>query len=76
MENYTRKKLIILRFLLKTLLVGTRYNCLHEVVLKRTHNLCCGSKLRKKDILLHTPVLLYKSGVQGVIYIYFTDMFS
>ena len=30
-----------------------------------THNLCFGAKIRKIGIPLHTPVLLYKSGVQG-----------
>ena len=34
------------------------------------------SKHKKKGILLHTPVLQYKSGVQGGRGIYFTDMFS
>ena len=29
-------------------------------------NLCFGAKMRKIGISLHTPVLLYKSGVQGV----------
>ena len=31
-----------------------------------THNLCFGAKIRKIGIPLHTPVLLYKSGIQGV----------
>ena len=39
-----------------------------------THSLCFGAKIRKIGIPLHTPVLLYKSGVEGGIY--FTDMFS
>ena len=39
-----------------------------------THNLCIGVKIRKIGIPLHTPVLLYKSGVQGGIH--YTDMFS
>ena len=39
-----------------------------------THNLCFGAKIRKIGIPLHTPVLLYKSGVLGGIH--FTDMFS
>ena len=39
-----------------------------------THNLCFGAKIRKIDIPLHTPVLLYESGVQGGIL--FMDMFS
>ena len=30
-----------------------------------THNLCFGVKIRKIGILLHTPVLLYKSRVKG-----------
>ena len=29
-----------------------------------THNLCFGAKIRKIGIPLHTPVLLYKIGVQ------------
>ena len=36
---------------------------LAEVVLTSTHNLCFGAKLGKIGIPLHTPVLLYKSGV-------------
>ena len=42
--------------------------------LTSTHNLCFGAKIRKIGIPLHTPVLLYKSGVQGGIH--YTDMFS
>ena len=34
-----------------------------EVVLTSTHNLCFSAKIRKLGIPLHTPVLLYKSGV-------------
>ena len=45
-----------------------------EAVLTSTNNLCFGTKIRKKGIPLHTPVLLYKSGVEGGIYC--TDMFS
>ena len=30
-----------------------------------THNVCFGAKIRKIGIPLHTPVLLYKKGVQG-----------
>ena len=45
-----------------------------EAVLMSTHNLCFGAKLRKIGIPLHTPILLYKSGVQGGIL--FMDMFS
>ena len=36
------------------------------------HNLSFGAKIRKIDIPLHTPVLLYKSGVYGGIHC--TDM--
>ena len=36
----------------------------NEAVLTGTHNLCFGAKIRKIDIPLHTPVVLYKSGVQ------------
>ena len=46
----------------------------HEAVLTSTDNLCFGAKIRKIGIPLHTPVLLYKSGVYGGIYC--TDMFS
>ena len=45
-----------------------------EAVLTSTHNLCFGAKIRNIGIPLHTPVLLYKSGVQGGIY--HTDTFS
>ena len=34
-----------------------------EAVLTSTHNLCFGAKIRKLGIPLHTPVLLYNSGV-------------
>ena len=47
---------------------------LGEAVLTCTHNLCFGAKISKIGIPLHTPVLLYKSGVQGGIH--YTDMFS
>ena len=39
-----------------------------------THNLCFEAKIRKICLPLHTPVLLYKSGVQGGIH--YLDMFS
>ena len=32
-----------------------------------THNLCFGANIRKIGKPLHTPVLLYKNGVQGGI---------
>ena len=34
-----------------------------QAVLTSTHNLCFGAKIRKIGMPLHTPVLLYKSGV-------------
>ena len=39
-----------------------------------SHNLCFGAKVRKIGIPLHTPVLLYESGIQGGIQ--YTDMLS
>ena len=45
-----------------------------KAVLTSTNNLCFGAKIRKIGIPLHTPVLLFKSGVQGGIL--YTDMFS
>ena len=36
--------------------------------LTSTHNIYFGAKIRKIGILVHTQVLLYKSGVQGEIY--------
>ena len=41
---------------------------LGEADLTSTHNLCFGAKIRKIGISLHTPVLLFKSGVQGGIH--------
>ena len=49
-------------------------DCGYTLELMSTHNLCFGSKIRKIDIPLHTPVLLYKNEVQwGIQY---KDMFS
>ena len=45
-----------------------------EAVLTSTHNLCFAAKIRTIGIPLHTPVLLYKSGVEGGMD--FTDMLS
>ena len=45
-------------FMLKTYIVGTRYNRLTEAVQTSTHNLMFWSKRYKIDIPLHTPVLL------------------
>ena len=46
---------------------------LGEEVLTSTHNLCFRQKIRK-SLPIHTPVLLYKSGVKRDIH--FTDMVS
>ena len=64
-ENFIRIFLIFFLFFAQNI------DC--EAVLTSTHNLCFGAKIRKIGIPLHTPVLLYKSGVQGGIHC--TDMF-
>ena len=43
-ENFQIKNLIFFIVLLKTQIVGTRYNRLAEVVLTSTHNLCFEQK--------------------------------
>ena len=53
---------------------GYTLDRLDGAVLTSTHNLCFGAKIRKIGIPLQTPVLLYKSGVQGGEH--YTDMFS
>ena len=65
-ENFQQKNFDIF------LIFAQNIDC--EAVLTSTHNLCFGAKIRKIGIPLHTPVLLYKSGVQGGIH--HTDMFS
>ena len=70
-EKFIGKILILLP---KTYIVGTCWNRLTEAVLMSTHNICFGSKVRKLGIPLHTPVFLYRCGVEGGIH--FTDMFS
>ena len=48
-ENYIHWKMFeVFIFLLKTYIVGTRYNSLGEAVLTSTHNVCFESKIRKK----------------------------
>ena len=63
------KILIFFIFLCKKLIVGTSYNPLHEAVLRSTHNLCFGSKIRKKYTSINPSFT-----VQGGIHC--TDMFS
>ena len=64
--------ILIYFFFIKTEIVGIRKNCRGEGVLMSTHNVCFGSKIRQ-NLPLYTPVLLYKSGVQGGIL--FMDVF-
>ena len=47
---------------------------LAEVVLMVTHNLCFTVQTRTVGFPLYTTELLYKSGVLGDIYIYYTNM--
>ena len=66
-ENFTRKKLIFLIFLLKTLIVGTpRQNRLAEAVLTSTHNLYFGAKIRKKVYPCIPQFYYIKVGFKGV----------
>ena len=46
---------------------------MYMAVLTSTHNLCFGANIRKIGMPLHTPISLYKSGIQG--YLNSTDMF-
>ena len=50
--------------------MGTGLNCLTEceAFLTSTHIICFGAIIRKIVVPLHTPVLLYKSGVYGGIF--------
>ena len=74
LQDHWSSGFIFFHISVKTYIVGTRWNRLAEVALTSTHNVCFGSKVRKLDISLHTPVLLYKSGVEGGIQ--YTDMLS
>ena len=64
-ENFQQKKFDIF------LIFAQNIDC--GYTMPSTHNLCFGAKLRKIGKPLHTPILLYESGVQGGIH--FTDMF-
>ena len=66
-DNFHRKNFDI--FLIFAQNIDCGYT-LGEAVLTSTHNLCFGAKIRKIGIPLHTPVLLYKSGVQRGIHIH------
>ena len=57
-------KIFILKKIFAIFLIfAQNIDCLAEAVLTSTHNLCFGAKIRKIGLPLHTPVLLYKSGV-------------
>ena len=45
------------------LIFAQNIDCGYPQSIVGTHNLCFGAKIRKIGIPLHTPVLLYKSGV-------------
>ena len=47
MTIFSRFPFTIFIFLLKTYIVGTRYNRLIDAVLTSTHNLCFRAKIRK-----------------------------
>ena len=68
MENYHQKNVDI--FLIFAQNIDCGYTLEPPT---NTHNLCFEAKIRKIGIPLHTPVLLYKSGVLGGIHC--TDMF-
>ena len=70
-DNF-RGKFLIFFLIFAAQIIDCGYTA--EAVVTSTHNLCFGAKIRKIGIPLQTPVLLYKSGVQGGIL--FTDMFS
>ena len=55
------------------LIFAQNIDCVYMAVITSAHNLCFGAKIRKIGIPLHTPISLYKSGVQGDIHS--TDMF-
>ena len=67
MKFFSRKILIFFLFLLQNI------DCGYSLEPPR-RNLCFEAKIRKIVIPLQTPVLLYKSGVQGGKH--YTDMFS
>ena len=54
-ENFIRKILIVLIFLIKTFIMGTCQNRLAEAVLMSTHNLFLGAKIRKNRYTLADP---------------------
>ena len=73
-ENFQQKKNDIFLIFSQNIDCGYTLEPPHETVLTSTQKLDFEAKIRKIGIPLHTPVLLYKSGVQGGIH--YTDMFS
>ena len=59
LKNFSRK------FLIFFFIFAQNIDC--GYTLEPPRRVCFGAKTRKIDIPLHTPILLYKSGVQGGI---------
>ena len=66
-DKFQMKFLIFFLFLLKTLIVGTRWNRLSEAVLTSTHNLCFRAKIRKMYTPVHASFTIQKWGVRGYL---------
>ena len=76
-ENFQLKKIDIFLIFAQNIDCGYTLEPPRRGGSNEYHNLCFGAKIRKIrkiGISLQTPVLLYKSGVQGGIH--FTDMLS
>ena len=67
-ENFIRKILIFLMFLLKTLWVHIRTTSLGDAVLMSTRNLCFESKIRKMACLFIPQFHYVKVGFKGVYF--------
>ena len=73
-ENFTRKKFDIFNILAQNIDCGYTLEPPRRGGSNEYPQSMFWSKNKKIGIPLHTPVLLYKSGVQGGIH--YTDMFS
>ena len=62
-ESFYWKKFDIFLIFAQNIDCGYMIERLGEAVLTSTHNLCFGAKIRQISLPLHTPDLLYKSGV-------------
>ena len=62
-DNFQQEKIDIFSFCSKHRLWLQVRTASIEAFLTSTHNLRFGANIRKIGMLLHTPVLLYKSGV-------------